>query len=495
MSPRQLQARDLLVRVDRSNRRGVGRQLEQQLRDALQSGTLAAGSDLPSTRALAEDLSVSRGVVVRAYAQLAAEGYLDLRQGANPRVRPIPLAGPERGPDPLTARPQRLKFRYDLRAHQPDLSTFPRQAWLRSLRHVLRSAADADLGYIDRRGLPQLRAEICGYLGRARGVAADPARVVVTAGSTHTLSLISRALARRGADTIGFENPCHWLLHTVARSAGLTPVGIPVDENGLRVDELCATNLSAVVVAPAHQFPTGAALSADRRAALVGWARESGGLVIEDDYDAEFRYDRAPIGALQGLAPEQVAYIGSTSKTLSPAIRLGWVVLPSALVASVADELQSSVLHLSGIDQLALADFIQRGEFDRHLRRMRAVYRRRRDALVRALAAQLPHVPVSGIAAGLHVVVELASTEAEAAAVEQARTRKLAIESLSEHALPGYAGPPGLLIGYAGIPEPAIPRAVDQIAQIVATGSRSAAARDTAQSAPYPARTVGLAGG
>jgi len=471
MSPRQLHVRDLLVRVDRSGRPGVGRQLEEQLRNALRSGTLPPGSDLPSTRALAEDLSVSRGVVVRAYAQLAAEGYLDLRQGAYPSVRGIPVAETERTVRASPPPEQPPKVRYDLRPHQPELSTFPRQAWLRSLRQAMHSAADADLGYIDSRGLEQLRTEISRYLGRARGVAADPARIVVTAGSTHTLSLISRALARRGAHTIGFENPSHRLLHAVARHAGLTPVGIPVDRNGLRVDELYDANVRAVVVSPAHQFPTGAALSAERRAALAHWARESGGLIIEDDYDAEFRYDRAPIGALQGLSPEQVAYIGSTSKTLSPGIRLGWTVLPADLVAGVADELQASVLHLSGIDQLALTDFLSRGEFDRHLRRMRAVYRRRRDALVRALEARFPLMPVSGIAAGLHVVVELRSAAVETEAVEQARARGLALDSLSLHALPGYAGPPGLLIGYGDITEPAIPHAIDQLADALGAAS------------------------
>jgi GntR family transcriptional regulator/MocR family aminotransferase len=480
MTPRHLHARDLLVRIDRSGAPGVGRQLEEQLRNALRSGTLTPGSDLPSTRALAEDLSVSRGVVVRAYAQLAAEGYLDLRQGASSCVRGIPFAEPERAPEVSPPPEQRPKLRYDLRAHKPELSGFPRHAWLRSLRRALLSAADADLGYIeDRCGLEQLRTEISRYLGRARGVAADPARVVVTAGSTHTLSLISRVLARRGASSIGFENPSHWLLHAVAQRAGLAPVGIPVDRHGLRLDELSAGNVGAVVVSPAHQFPTGAVLSADRRTELVRWARESGVLIIEDEYDAEFRYDRAPIGALQGLSPEQVAYIGSTGKTLSPGIRLGWVVLPSELVANVGEELFTTVLHVSGIDQLALADFVRRGEFDRHLRRMRTVYRRRRDALVGALETQLPLLPVSGIAAGLHVVVELPSTASETAACEQARARGLAIESLSQHALPGYGGPPGLLIGYGDIPEPSIPFAIDQLAQVLGARRQAGAARAT----------------
>jgi GntR family transcriptional regulator / MocR family aminotransferase len=461
MSPRRLQARELLVELDRSRRSGLGRQLEQQLRSAIRSGTLAPGSDLPSTRALAEDLSVSRGVVVRAYAQLAAEGYLDLRQGANPSVRGIPFVKPHVADALSPAGVQ--KIRYDLRPHQPDLGGFPRQVWLRSLRNALGTAANADLGYIDPRGLEQLRIELALYLGRARGVVADPDRIVVTAGSTHTLSLIARVLASRGA-TMAFENPSHRLLFAVSERAGLTPVGIPVDRDGIRVDALPAANVSAVLVTPAHQFPTGVALAAERRAELTLWARESGGLIIEDDYDAELRYDRAPIGPLQGLMPDRVAYIGSANKTLSPGIRLGWAMLPGDLVASVTEELRNSVLHLSGIEQLALADFLHRGEFDRHIRRMRTVYRRRRDALVEALEAQLPELRVSGIAAGLHVVVELPSPRAEADVVAEAAARGLAIESLSYHALPGYDGPPGLLIGYGGVLEPAIGFAVAELA-------------------------------
>jgi GntR family transcriptional regulator/MocR family aminotransferase len=472
MSPRQLQARDLLVKLDRSRRVELGRQIEAQLRTAIRSGTLAPGSDLPSTRALAEDLAVSRGVVVRAYAQLAAEGYLDLRQGANPSVRGIRFVEP--GVAEASSPAASQKIRYDLRPHQPDLGGFPRQVWLRSLRHALTRAANADLGYIDPRGLEQLRIELARYLGRARGVLADPDRIVVTAGSTHTLSLIARVLASRG-ETMGFENPSHRIFFDVAEQAGLTPVGIPVDRDGIRVDALRSANVSAVLVTPAHQFPTGVALAADRRAELTLWARESGGLIVEDDYDAELRYDRAPIGPLQGLIPDRVAYLGSANKTLSPGIRLGWAVLPDELSASVTEELLRTVLHLSGIDQLALADFLQRGEFDRHIRRMRLVYKRRRDALISALETQLPQLRVSGIAAGLHVVVELPSSVSEEAVCEEAAARGLAIESLSYHALPDYECPPGLLIGYAGVLEPAIRFAVAELAAALraAQGTRA----------------------
>ena len=468
MSPRQLHARDLLIRIDRTRRVAIGRQIEDSLREAIRSRTLVPGSDLPSTRALAEELSVSRGVIVRAYAQLAAEGYLDLRQGANPAVRDV-LELPS---VPSTA-PRETRTRYDLRPHVPEVGTFPRQAWLRSLRNALSTATDAELGYIDPHGLEQLRREVSAYLGRARGVAAHPEQIVITAGSSHSISLIARVLARGGVTAIGFENPSHRMLHAVAERAGLAPVGLPVDRDGLIVDALDGVQVGAVIVSPAHQFPTGRVLSAERRAALALWARESGGLIVEDDYDAEFRYDRAPIAALHGLSPEQVAYIGSTSKTLSPAIRIGWAVLPRALAAGVAEELACSVLHLSAIDQLAFADFLRRGEFDRHLRRMRAVYRARRDALVAALDRQLPQLQVSGAAAGLHVVLELPPEIDEAGVCTHAQARGVTVQSLSDHALPGYEGPGGLLIGYGGILDPALPHAIAELATAIAAVSRN----------------------
>jgi GntR family transcriptional regulator/MocR family aminotransferase len=471
MHSRQLHARDLLVRVDRSRAVPVGRQLEDQLRGAIRSGVLRAGSDLPSTRALAEDLGVSRGVVVRAYAQLSAAGYLDVRQGAHPRVASIPLAEPAyEEPQPADAGGKVL---YDLRAHQPDVSTFPRRLWLRAVRDALNAATDADLGYLDERGLEQLRVELSAHLGRARGVAATPDRIVVTAGATHAMSLLARTLARRGCTRTAFENPSHRILHAVARRAGQTPVGVPVDDDGMRTDMLADADVQSVVVSPAHQFPTGVALSDSRRAALLGWARTTGGVVVEDDYDAELRYDRAPIGALQGLAPEHVAYVGSTGKTLAPAIRLGWLVLPHGLHGEVAEELSTSMLHVSGIDQLAFARFLRQGELDRHLLRMRAIYRGRRDALVDALAKQLPDLFVTEMAAGLHVVVELPSRELEGAVVAAARSAGVIVQSIAQHALPGYDGPAGILVGYGSVPEPTLPHAVERLARAIRAAERS----------------------
>jgi GntR family transcriptional regulator/MocR family aminotransferase len=458
MSPHQLQARDLLVRVDRASATPVGRQIEEQLRRAIRTGTLAAGTGLPSTRTLAKDLGVSRGVVLRAYAQLGAAGFIDLRQGASPRVRSVPSV---REPVPDGGG----KILYDLRATQPDVSTFPRRLWLRSMEQAVTSATNAELGYLDVQGLARLRTEIAGYLGRARGVVVDPEQIVVTAGATHALSLLGRALVRRGATLTGYENPSHRILHAVARRAGQTAVGIPVDAHGVRTDML--GDEAAVVVTPANQFPTGVTLTQSRRAALVAWARRTGGLVIENDYDAEFRYESMSVGALQALAPEHVAYVGSTGKTLAPAIRLGWVVLPQRLLADVAEELSASMLHVSGMDQLAFADFLRRGEFDRQLRRLRSLYRRRRDVVVDALAKHLPELFVTEPAAGLHVVVELPDAALEPAIVAAARKAGVLVPSLSQHTLAGYDGPAGIIVGFGALPEPTIPLAVQRLAAVI----------------------------
>ena len=436
----------------------MGRQIEEQLRRSIRTGTLAAGTGLPSTRTLAKDLGVSRGVVLRAYAQLGAAGFIDLRQGASPRVRSVPTV---REPAPDGGG----KILYDLRAIQPDVSTFPRRLWLRSMEHAVTSATNAELGYIDVQGLARLRSEIAGYLGRARGVVVDPERIVVTAGATHALSLLGRALVRRGATLTGYENPSHRILHAVARRAGQTAVGIPVDAHGLRTDML--GDEAAVVVSPANQFPTGVTLTQSRRAALVAWARRTGGLVIENDYDAEFRYESTSVGALQSLAPEHVAYVGSTGKTLAPAIRLGWLVLPERLLADVAEELSASMLHVSGMDQLAFADFLRRGEFDRQLRRLRSLYRRRRDVVVDALAKQLPDLFVTEPSAGLHVVVELPDAALEPAIVAAARAAGVLVPSLSQHTLPGYDGPAGIIVGFGSLPEPTIPLAVQRLAAVI----------------------------
>ena len=462
---------DLLLGLDRT-RGPLRAQLEDQLRDAVRGGRLGPGAALPSSRALARELGLSRGVVVEAYAQLAAEGYLVARQGAPTRVSEAASPGPGATPAAAGERPPR----YDFRTGRPDISLFPRNAWLASLRRALRDAPDARLDYGDPRGAPELRGALARYLGRVRGVACDPERVVVTSGMAQGMALFARALTAGGARRIAMEDPSSAPGRGQLASNGLEIVPIPVDEDGLQVERLPEADaasgerhaersgapVDAVMITPAHQFPLGVVLAPERRAALLDWAAHAGAVILEDDYDAEYRYDRQPVGAVQGLAPDLVAYAGSTSKTLAPGLRLGWLVVPERLLEAVTAAKESDDLGTPVVEQLALADFLERGQLDRHLRRTRSIYRARRDALVAALERLLPDCPPAGVAAGLHLVVHLPAGTDEQAVLDAARSRGIGLAGISEHRV--EPGPPALLLGYGRLPEPAVEPAVRLLA-------------------------------
>jgi GntR family transcriptional regulator / MocR family aminotransferase len=450
----------LLVEIDRAGELPLHEQIERALRARIRSGSLSSDTRLPSTRALAQELGVSRGVVTEAFGQLAAEGYLTITQGAPVRVaRAVRTAGP-RAP----ARSLLESFPYHLHPGLPDLAGFPRETWLRSLRSALRDSPLAAVGYGDPRGVPELREALAGYLGRVRGVEADPEHTLVCTGFMQAFALICRTLRSRGVERIALEDP-GWHVHRlIVENAGMEVIPVPVDEHGLRVEHLGGTDAAAVLVTSAHQFPTGAVLAPERRAALIEWAEDER-LIIEDDYDAEYRYDRVAVGALQGLAPEQVAYIGSASKRLAPGMRLGWLVTPSWLAweltaAKAVEDAGSEV-----IGQLALCDFIARGELDRHVRRMRLRYQSRREALLEALARWLPHGHlVSPGAAGLFELLELPEDVEEPRLLRAAAARGVGMEGLAWHRFtPG--GPPGVLLGYGNLSEPAIEHGVRLIAE------------------------------
>src|SRR4051794_5265267 len=458
---------DLLLAVRRDAPGTLGAQIEDQLRRAIRDGALRPGARVPSTRDLARQLGVSRRVAVGAAAGRAAGGGLVRRGGPRP---PAPAARGRRSGAAATAeaaaRPP-AAVRFDFRPSAPDVSRFPRQAWLRAVRQALADMTDADLGYGDPRGAGRLRGALAEHLGRTRGVVADPDRVVVTCGFQQGLDLICRVLVARGARRVAFEDPSFPEQREIAARAGLEPVGVPVDGEGLRVDALHETDADAVVVTAAHQHPTGVVLSGERRAALLAWLRDDGRIAIEDDYDAEYRYDRAAVGALQGLDPEHVVYAGSASKTLAPALRLGWLVLPRSLIEPVAEAKHLADQQTDRIAQLAFASFLARSELDRHLRRMRADYRARRDALVAALAEELSDATVRGIAAGLHATVQLRATDDEAAILAEAHERRIALATMSAHRMAPDPGPPVLLLGYGQAPEAAIGPGVREVAAAV----------------------------
>jgi GntR family transcriptional regulator / MocR family aminotransferase len=449
----------LLVELDRDDDTPLHEQIERSIREDIRAGRLPAGSRLPSTRSLAAELEISRGVVSEAYGQLAAEGYLLTGQGAPTRVaRTVRIPSPREAAAPLLP-----SFAYRLDPALPDLAGFPRDRWLRSLRAAWRQAPIDAVDYPDPRGVPALREALAEYLGRVRGAAADPEQLVVCTGFAQGLSLIARWLHGRGVERIALEDP-GWHAHRlIAEQAGLAVVPIPCDERGLRVDDLERSGASAVVVTPAHQFPTGRVLSSERRSALIEWAERGEHLIVEDDFDAELRYDRTRVGALQGLAPERVAYVGSASKRLAPGMRLGWMLAPSwlgwPLISVKAIEDRGS----EAIGQLALADFIARGELDRHLRRMRPRYQRRREALMEALARHLPEARVEEGAAGLYELALLPDGVDEAALLGAAAARGVGLEGLALHRF-AATGDPGLVLGFAAMPEAAIEKAIRLVA-------------------------------
>jgi GntR family transcriptional regulator/MocR family aminotransferase len=335
------------------------------------------------------------------------------------------------------------------------------------LRHALATVTDADLGYGDPRGVMELRAALADYLGRVRGVVADPDHVIVTNGYTQGLGLVCATLARAGATRIALEDPSNPEDALVAARAGLKPVWISVDEAGTRIDDLRQARADALVLTPAHQHPTGVVLTGERRTALLTWLRRRRAIAIEDDYDAEYRYDRAAVGALQGLDRDRVVYVGSTSKTLAPALRIGWLVTPPALLDAVVQEKVLADRGTARIEQHAFADFLIRGELDRHLRRMRARYRARRDTLIEALAAALPEAAIGGVAAGLHVTVRLPDSDDEQAIREQTLLRSIELETMNDYRHHTVDRAPALLLGYAQMPEPAIRAGVRELSEAV----------------------------
>ena len=432
--------------------------LEAALREAVQAGRLAPGTRLPSSRALAADLGIARNTVAEAYGQLVAEGWLTARQGSGTRVAAAVSREPAAGTrSSAAARPGR----YDLRAGSPDLSAFPRAGWLSAARKALSAAPSQALGYGDPRGLPELRAVLAGYLARARGVRASPDRIVVCSGFTQGLALLCQVLPGTGVTTIAVEEYGQPGPARTLAASGLAPVLLGVDDGGAVLDP--APGAGAMLLTPAHQFPLGSVLSPQRRADAARWAAGTGGLVIEDDYDGEFRYDRQPVGALQALAPEHVVYAGTVSKTLAPGLRLGWLVLPARLVDAVTDAKARADGQTSSLEQLTLAEFIASGAYDRHVRRARLSYRRRRDLLIAALARHAPDVRLTGIAAGLHAVVELPRGTPEGQVIARAAARGVAVEGLGDYALRDHARGPALVIGYATPPDHAYTTALARL--------------------------------
>ena len=445
-------------RLERRAGESLRSALERTLREAIAGGTLREGLRLPSSRALACELGVSRGVVSDAYAQLEAQGLLVSHPRAVPTVAVVP-----RQPEGTTdRRPRQVAARYDLTPTTPDVMLFPLSRWLAASAQAARQAGPAALDYRHPRGEQMLRRALADHLGNTRGVIADPDQIVITQGTAQSVQLLFRVLRAGGATALTVEDPSHTTQHERARAAGLRLLAQPVDEHGLIVDGLRG---DAVLITPAHQFPSGSVLSGERRRALLAWAADADRLILEDDYDAEFRYDREPVRALQGLAPDRVAQFGTVSKTLAPGLRLGWIVTPHRLTDDVEREKRLADDFSPSLDQLALAELLRRGDYHRHVRRARSIYGRRRDKLLSALARHLPELEATGAAAGMHLLLRLPLDIDDATLSLQAQKAGIRVPALSAFCVE-RTDLRGLVIGYGRLHESAVEHATRALTHV-----------------------------
>jgi GntR family transcriptional regulator/MocR family aminotransferase len=497
-SQRSISGADFLtLRIDQAPAGAKSSWLAEQIGGAVRDGRLRPDDRLPASRTLAADLGVSRGVVTEAYRRLVDDGVVVTGGRAGTAIaRPIPGAGqPATTPDRSTRAENGFRFdepatgevfsalraqpaRYDLSPGLPDLTAFPRTDWLRAERSVLGRLSAPSFGYGDPAGAATFRRAVAGWLARYRGITADPDHIVIVAGVAQALAIVCRVLGRRGLTEIAVEDPGSLGARQQLERWGMTTVPVPVDDEGLRVDRLGAAGARAVLVSPAHQFPMGVVLSGARRRELAAWAGD-GGLIVEDDYDAEHRYDRPPVSALQGARPDRTCYAGSVSKILAPALRIGWLIPPSWLRDDVVAAKQEADLGNPVLAQLVLAELMESGRLERHLRVVRRRHQRRRDAMIAALRRHLPAATVRGAAAGLHLTVTFDEARGEPvddlALAARALATGVKVQPLSWHRV--RPGPPGLVLGYAASPAGQLAEAIAALAPLV--GDPAAMRRET----------------
>lgn len=440
---------EVLIHLDRESAEPLRSQLQAQLREAIQTGRLSAGERLPSSRDFARSLGVARGTVQDCYEQLRSEGYLVAQTGSATRVADLRVEAVADAPATTTDAQPGRRWIADFASGVPDLGSVPRDDWMWALREATRTAPNAAFDYGDPRGDGDLRAVVASYVRRVRGMNAHPGQVVVCAGFAQGIALTFRALAERGMTRVAVEDPGS--IGTVTRAAeaaGGSAVPVAVDASGIDVDALDASGARVVVLTPAHQWPTGVVLAPERRHALIAWAERRDAMIVEDDYDAEFRYDREPVGSLQGLAPDRVVTLGTVSKSLAPALRLGWAVAPAHLADALTAAKAAADRGAPTLDQLALARLIESGRYDRHLRRMRALYGTRRDALAAALREAAPRLPLTGLAAGFHAVAHLPGGADEQAVIAAAEHRGVRLYGMSTYRSTRSPQPPQLVFGF-----------------------------------------------
>ena len=461
-------APEVLITLDRSRTVPLRSQLEDQFRQAIRSGRLGDGERIPSSRALSKALGLSRGLVQECYAQLQAEGYLVSRGGSATRVagaatRPEPARRPPPSP------PARLAA--DFASGVPDLASAPRESWAWAIREACRTAPNSEFDYGDPRGNPRLREVLAAYLRRVRAADTSADQLIICSGMAQGLGLVLHALAGQGLSRVGFEDPGGIGGITAAAAwAGVEAVPVRVDDRGVDVAALDTSGAEAVVLTPAHQWPTGVVLAPERRLALLDWAARRDATIVEDDYDAEFRYDRDPVGTMQGLAPDRVIALGTVSKSLAPALRLGWILTPPGLAATLARAKQITDRGSPGLDQLALAILMETGRYDRHLRRMRTEYATRRDILVQTLTQHAPAVRLTGLAAGFHAVAHLPAGIGEHGMIRAARSRSVGLYGMSTYRADHCPDPPQLVLGFGNTSQQAIRTGIAVLGDLLTKG-------------------------
>ena len=452
--------RDLLLDLPPVAGAGSSRAIDAALREAIRSGRLGGGTRLPSTRALSAQLGVARSTVVGVYEQLVAEGFLVSRHGSGTTVSGVHVPIERRDDEA----PRLDRFRVNFLPGEPDCGSFPRTRWLASMRRVMATAPDELFGYGDPQGVLQLRHALATYLGRARGVVADASQIVVFGGLASAVGVLAETFTSLSITHVAVEDPGMPFHRAILEQLGITTVPVPVDGDGLRVDRLAASGARAVVVTPAHQYPLGVTLAPDRRAELLAWARERDGWIVEDDYDGEFRYDRQPVGTMQGLDPERVVYAGTASKSLAPGLRVAWLALPRPLTRRVVT-VRGFRAGASQLEQAVLADLFERGAFDAHMRRMRQIYRRRRDHLIERLRSEVPWLDVPGIAAGQHFTARLPEPINEQNLISRAARDGIGLFGLALHCI--EPGPAGLVIGFSRPAQHSFTNAVDTLCEFL----------------------------
>ncbi len=460
---------ELLLRLDRGSGQPLRSQLEAGLREAIRSGQLSGGERLPSSRELARELDVSRGLVQECYRQLLAEGYLTSQVGSATRV----ATGGHPAPPPQAPRPAPApRLIADFRSGVPDLASFPRGDWVWATREACGSVPNPDLDYGDPRGSAVLRNVLAGYLRRVRAAAADPEHMIVSTGFAQGLSLVLRALAQAGVKCVAFEDPGYGSAAIDETIRAVTGIGLGVVSRARRRPG-DRRHRARRERRPGRRRHSGPPVT-HRGRARGRAAPRPGGLgpppprfIVEDDYDSEFRYDKEPVGVLQGLAPDRVFTVGTTSKALAPAVRLGWVVAPAALAGAVASEKEMSDRGTSTLDQLVLAALLESGRYDRHLRRMRTIYASRRATLIAALAQYAPGIRLTGLAAGFHAVAHLPASADEEAVAAAALKRQVGLYPMGGYRATGSTAPPQLVMGFGQVNERSINAGIAAVADLL----------------------------